>query len=126
MSLSSSFEVIREAVVGDAPEILRLQKMAFKPEGRIYKDENIPPLVESLADLRKEFKSRHTILKCLVDGRIVGAVRAYKEGDEVSMDIDAGEIIIAGQKFNFPTLPKEILAIRDAGGLLAYTRGKLG
>ncbi|MCK5037815.1 MAG: 3-isopropylmalate dehydratase [Thermoplasmata archaeon] len=54
------------------------------------------------------------------------AVQAYKEGDEVSMDIDAGEIIIAGQKFNFPTLPKEILAIRDAGGLLAYTRGKLG
>ena len=54
------------------------------------------------------------------------AVQAYKEGDEVSMDIDAGEIIIAGQKFNFPLLPPEILAIRDAGGLLAYTRGKLG
>ena len=54
------------------------------------------------------------------------AVRAYREGDEVTMDIDFGEIVISGQKFNFPTLPKEILAIRDAGGLLAYTRGKLG
>ncbi|MCK4757435.1 MAG: 3-isopropylmalate dehydratase [Thermoplasmata archaeon] len=53
------------------------------------------------------------------------AVQAYKEGDEVSLDIDAGEIIIGGQKFNFPSLPKEILAIRDAGGLLAYTRKKL-
>ncbi len=54
------------------------------------------------------------------------AVQAYKEGAEVKMDIDAGEIIIDGQKFNFPLLPKEILAIRDAGGLLAYTRNKLG
>ena len=54
------------------------------------------------------------------------AVQAYKEGDEVSMDIDAGKIVIAGQAFNFPLLPPEILAIRDAGGLLAYMRGKLG
>ena len=53
------------------------------------------------------------------------AVQAYKDGDEVSLDIDAGEIIIGGQKFSFPSLPKEILAIRDAGGLLAYTRNKL-
>jgi 3-isopropylmalate/(R)-2-methylmalate dehydratase small subunit len=53
------------------------------------------------------------------------AVRAYKDGDDVTMDIDSGEIVVGGRKFNFPLLPKEILAIRNAGGLLAYTRARL-
>ena len=53
------------------------------------------------------------------------AVKAYSDGDEINLDIDAGEISIGGKSFSFPKLPKEILAIRDAGGLLAYTRAKL-
>ena len=32
---------------------------------------------------------------------------------------------IAGKEFSFPKLPPEILAIRDAGGLLPYTRNAL-
>jgi len=53
------------------------------------------------------------------------AVKVYKEGDVVSLDIQHGTITIASKSFSFPKLPKEILAIRDAGGLLAYTREKL-
>ena len=53
------------------------------------------------------------------------AVQSYKEGDEVSLDVDEGKIIVGGKSYTFPRLPKEILAIRDAGGLLPYTRGKL-
>ena len=53
------------------------------------------------------------------------AVKAYSEGDDVLLDMDAGKIIVAGKPFSFPKLPKEIIAIRDAGGLLAYTRSKL-
>ena len=53
------------------------------------------------------------------------AVNAYKEGDEIKLDIDNGEIFVGGKTFAFPKIPKEILAIRDAGGLLAYTRAKL-
>ncbi len=53
------------------------------------------------------------------------AVDAYKEGDPVDLDIESGIITIGDRQFNFPTLPPEILAIRDAGGLLAYTRQKL-
>jgi len=53
------------------------------------------------------------------------AVKAYQEGDEITLDIDAGEITMAGKKFTFPKLPKEILAIKEAGGLLPYTRLKL-
>jgi len=53
------------------------------------------------------------------------AVNAYKNGDDVELDVDNGQIIVNGKSFIFPKLPKEILAIRDAGGLLNYTRSKL-
>ncbi len=53
------------------------------------------------------------------------AIDAYQEGDSVVLNIDKGEILIAGKQFSFPTLPNEILAIREAGGLLEYTRQKL-
>lgn len=49
----------------------------------------------------------------------------YKEGDEINLDIDAGKIYVGGKEFTFPVLPKEIVEIRNAGGLLAYTRNKL-
>jgi 3-isopropylmalate/(R)-2-methylmalate dehydratase small subunit len=53
------------------------------------------------------------------------AIDAYTEGDEVSLDAESGEITVGGKKFSFPKLPPEILAIRDAGGLLPYTRDAL-
>lgn len=54
-----------------------------------------------------------------------GAVKAYSDGSKIDLDIDNGKITIDGKSFSFPKLPKQILAIRDAGGLLAYTRKKL-
>jgi len=53
------------------------------------------------------------------------AVKIYSKGDEVSLDIEKGMIKVGDKSFSFPKLPKEILAIRDAGGLLPYTRKKL-
>lgn len=53
------------------------------------------------------------------------AVDAYHEGDTVSLDANAGRITIGEKTFTFPKLPDEILAIREAGGLLNYARAKL-
>ena len=53
------------------------------------------------------------------------AVDAYKQGAEVQLDAQAGQIGVGGQSFSFPKLPPEILAIREAGGLLPYTREAL-
>ena len=53
------------------------------------------------------------------------AVRAYTGSEPVTLDIDTGKIMVGDQEFTFPTLPPEIIAIRDAGGLLNYTRNKL-
>jgi 3-isopropylmalate/(R)-2-methylmalate dehydratase small subunit len=53
------------------------------------------------------------------------AVDAYRPGDEVLVDAQAGTVAVAGTSYDFPRLPPEILAIRDAGGLLEYTLAKL-
>jgi len=53
------------------------------------------------------------------------AVNAYSDGDTISLDLESGKITIGGKNFSFPKLPKEILAIKEAGGLLAHTREKL-
>jgi len=53
------------------------------------------------------------------------AVDAYKPGDEVALDLAKGQIAVGGRRFAFPALPPEMLAIRDAGGLLPYVKAKL-
>ena len=53
------------------------------------------------------------------------AVDAYQPGDEVQLDAEAGRIKVGQSEYGFPGLPREILAIRDAGGLLPYTRRAL-
>jgi 3-isopropylmalate/(R)-2-methylmalate dehydratase small subunit len=53
------------------------------------------------------------------------AVDAYREGDRVSVDMEGGRIKVGEREFLFPPLPVEILAIRDAGGLLEFTRKRL-
>jgi 3-isopropylmalate/(R)-2-methylmalate dehydratase small subunit len=49
------------------------------------------------------------------------AVDAYVPGAEVRLDPEAGSIRVGAESFGFPKLPPEILAIRNAGGLLPYT-----
>lgn len=53
------------------------------------------------------------------------AVEAYRDGDEVALDLAKGEISVGPKRYAFPALPPEMLAIRDAGGLLPYARKKL-
>ena len=53
------------------------------------------------------------------------AVDAYKEGSTVEVDPEAGIIKVDGKEFTFPKLPPEIIAIRQAGGLLDYVRSEL-
>jgi 3-isopropylmalate/(R)-2-methylmalate dehydratase small subunit len=54
------------------------------------------------------------------------AVDAYQPGKTVSIDNPSGKIKIGEDEFQFPPLPQEILAIRNAGGLLLSVRHKLG
>ncbi len=54
------------------------------------------------------------------------AVDALAQGDEVEIDLEAGEIRSDKGTFAFPRLPEAILGILTAGGLIPYTRRRLG
>ena len=54
------------------------------------------------------------------------AVRTYTGAEAVAFDLETGRMKVGDDEFTFPPLPPEILAISEAGGLLAYTRKKLG
>lgn len=66
---------IETATINDAEEILQLQRVAYQSEAKIYYDPDIPPLTETLSELKALFEN-HTFLKATVGGKIVGSVRA--------------------------------------------------
>ena len=67
--------LIETANANDAKIILQLQRTAYQSEAKLYNDFEIPPLVETLSQLKALFSS-HVFLKATVDGKIVGSVRA--------------------------------------------------
>lgn len=70
---------IEPAVIEDAGAILALQKLAYESEARLYHDWNLPPLTQTLDEMRTEFAASR-VLKALDDRRLVGSVRARESG----------------------------------------------
>ena len=70
--------VIEKAKLDDAQEILSIQRLAYQDEAKIYDGFPIPPLLETLDELKSKFKT-HLILKATLGGKIVGSVRAAAE-----------------------------------------------
>lgn len=68
--------IIQPAQPDDAAEILALQKLAYQSEAAIYSDFSIPPLTQTLDEMRADL-ALQTCLKATVEGHIVGSVRAY-------------------------------------------------
>ncbi len=67
---------IEQATIDDAQEILALQKLAYTSEAEIYNDFTIQPLHQTLNEITSEIEMQY-VLKCVVNDRIVGSVRAY-------------------------------------------------
>ena len=67
---------IENATVADAEQILELQKLAYISEAEIYSDYNIPPLIQTLEEIMKEFDEQ-LFLKATIDNKFIGSVRAY-------------------------------------------------
>ncbi|MGD9162849.1 MAG: GNAT family N-acetyltransferase [Desulfobacteraceae bacterium] len=68
--------LIKKAIKADAQEILDLQKLAYLSEAGIYNDFTIQPLHQGLDEITSEIESQY-VLKCVVNDKIVGSVRAY-------------------------------------------------
>ena len=72
--------IVERASVKDAAEILTLQKLAYQSEAAIYDDYTIPPLTQTLEEIRGDFE-KQVFLKVSSGDRIVGSVRAHaREG----------------------------------------------
>lgn len=69
---------ILQAEVEDAEEILQLQKLAYLIEAERYNNYEIHPLTQPLEKLIDQFKN-HIVLKAVLNGLIIGTVRAYEE-----------------------------------------------
>ncbi len=82
MQANSEVITITTAVVGDAEELLTLQKLAYQSEAELYHDFTLPPLMETLEQMRLEL-NRQTVLKAVTHGRIVGSVRGLDKDGSV-------------------------------------------
>ena len=80
---------IVDADPADAAAILALQRLAYESEARRYRNWSIPPLVETLGEVRRHIE-RNTVLKALLDHRLVGSVRGVV-GDRVC---EVGRLIV--------------------------------
>lgn len=71
---------IRDARTDDAAAILAVQKEAFLPASRRYRDLRLPPLLETVEDVERDIRE-HTVLVS-TDGaaRVVGSVRGRERG----------------------------------------------
>lgn len=62
----------------DAGEILELQRIAYQSEAKLNDDFTIPPLTQTLSEIKAEFHTR-TFLKAVRNGKIIGSVRAFAD-----------------------------------------------
>lgn len=85
---------ILPATPDDASAILALQRLAYQSEAMLYADWSIPPLTQSLDELREEF-GRLTILKA-VDrtGNIIGSVRGGLDSGACPPVCRVGRLIV--------------------------------
>lgn len=69
---------IEFASIDDADQILELQKLAYISEAEVNDDFTIPPLHQTITEIRSEF-SQQVFLKATIEDKIIGSVRCYLE-----------------------------------------------
>lgn len=75
--------IIVKAEKEDLQKILDLQYLAYQSEARLFDNQDIPPLKQTLADVENEYQ-KGLILKALdEDKTIVGSVRAFCDNGTV-------------------------------------------
>jgi ribosomal protein S18 acetylase RimI-like enzyme len=71
---------ITRAVSLDKAAILELQKLAYQSEAKLYNDFCIPPLMQTIDELKKDFTDK-VFLKAQIEEKIIGSVRGYQARD---------------------------------------------
>lgn len=78
--------IARELSDADAGEILTLQRAAYLSEARLHRDFDLPPLTQSLDNLRDELARTDVVALGVREGpRLLGAVRLRRTGATVEL-----------------------------------------
>jgi ech hydrogenase subunit C len=64
----------------DIPEILALQKIAYRGEAELYGDASVPAIGQTMEQISADF-DQMIFLKAVVNGKIIGSVRGRRAGD---------------------------------------------
>ena len=109
---------VMRAGEADLPEILAVQKRAFASEAERYGDPNLPPLRETLDEIREQLAT-HVVLKAVWDCQIVGSVRGHLEAGSchvtrlaVRPDVQGrgiGSLLVGALEEQFPNAESFVL-----------------
>jgi ribosomal protein S18 acetylase RimI-like enzyme len=72
---------ILKADFEDLEEILELQHLSFESEGNLLGNSNIPPLTQTIEDLRSEYINGVSIFKMCLENAIIGSVRVRENSE---------------------------------------------
>ena len=111
---------IRPIATDDAGEVLTIQRAAFAGEALIYGDPDMPPLTQTLDELRAELVEN---LGCVAvtDVRLVGAVRARLAGELLLI----GRLAIAPDQLGEGLGTLLLAAVEDRGREAGATEAEL-
>ena len=79
---------VRIDIVGDdaAGELLTVRRAAFVSEAQLYDDPNIPPLTQTLEELRADLANPEVVtLGAWIGHRLVGSIRVGVEGTKATL-----------------------------------------
>ena len=91
----------------DFETILSLQKECYQTEAELHNEYTIPPLIQTIDEMKMEMQQGTMFLKCIVYGKIIGSVRGYISNETAFI----GRLIVDKQFQNKKigqTLMKEI------------------
>lgn len=74
---------IEKAQDNDLQEILALQYIAYQSEARLFNSMDIPPLKQTIDEVRNEFDNGIFLKAVDESGNIIGSVRAYEKDNTV-------------------------------------------
>ena len=126
---------IKKASIDDCEEILKLQKIAYQSEAKIYNNYSIPPLVETIENTLEDF-SHKIFLKVTIDNKIIGSVRAYQDNNTCFIgklivhpkyqDQGIGTLLLQTIESNFPEVERYELFTGEMSEKNLYLYQKLG
>ena len=74
---------IYKAGYDDLNEILQLQYLAYQSEAALFGTKDIPPLTQTIEDVRDEYNAGIVLKMVSEDNKIIGSIRAKEEGNTV-------------------------------------------